>query len=193
MKARYLCIRGCTYTVYVHIECRACCYDASIGWISTSLGVGDASRHETTRAYNERPASHLLSPLSFPFCVRRRRRRPLALERHRTLFRRFYLRGNSKGDGQLYHQRRSLTGRRRRRDAATRGDRPPGYDTLNSLVYEPRGDLARTLSRVSLLFSFFWFSLLSLSPPVVSFCLLRFSTPARKITLDPDSDIRENF
>lgn len=67
------------------------------------------------------PPAFLPLPSPFPFCVQRR---SLAHERHRTLSsgRRFYLRGNSKGDGQLRHRRCSLTGRRR--DATTRRLKP---------------------------------------------------------------------
>ena len=84
-----------------------------------NLDVENASRHEATRAHNERLASSL--PPSFLFLFSFLFVSGIALSRTRSivhsLFRRFYLRENSKGDGQL---RRwcSLTGRRR--DATTR-------------------------------------------------------------------------
>lgn len=87
-----------------------------------NLDVGDASRHEATRAYNEHLASSLPPSSSFflSFFVRHR---SLALGKHHILVQRFYLRENSKGDGQLCHRRCSLTGRRR--DATTRRLKSP--------------------------------------------------------------------
>lgn len=188
VNARYLCIRGCTYTMYT--GCCTCRYDASIGWISTSLGVGDASRHEATRAYNERlgvaflslPLLAPLPPARLPFCVRRRR----AWEAPYTLFRRFYLRGNSKGDGQLYHQRRSLTGRRR--DAATRRPTLPLSLSVATTLWEfsPRIRTSRiALPKGSLVsrFSPFQFPdsrFLRFSHAVVSFPPLHFCDAREK-------------
>lgn len=129
-----------------------------------NLDVGDASRHEATRTYNERLASSLFLlplPFLFPFCVRQR---SLALERHRTPFRRFYLRGNSKGDGQLRHRRCSLTGRRR--DATTRRLKPRLQRSeflFRTPSLSPRS--SQTARRLCLAF-FSAFSFLILASPV---------------------------
>lgn len=169
MKARYLCIRGCTYTMYT--GCCTCRYDAGIGWISTSLGVGDAPRHETTRAYNERlgvvlgaSLSSLPSPPRLPFCVRRRRR-PLALERHRIL---------SSGDFIYVEIPRATAssttnGAVWQADVATprRGDLPsPSSPSSPWLRHSPSSytnlpDRARILCLAFFSFSASWFSLLA--------------------------------
>lgn len=198
MKARYLCIRGCTYTMYT--GCCTCRYDAGIGWISTSLGVGDAPRHEATRAYNERlgvvlgaSLSSFPSPPRLPFCVRRRRR-PLALERHRIL---------SSGDFIYVEIPRATAssttnGAVWQADVATprRGDlsspsSPRGYDTPSPRIRTcriARGSFVSRFSPFQLPDSRF------LRPhAIVSFPLSFTFLPARKITLDPDSDTRENF
>ncbi|KAL0112152.1 hypothetical protein PUN28_013417 [Cardiocondyla obscurior] len=79
---------------------------------------------------------------------------------HRTLVRRFYLRGNSKGDGQPRHRRRGLTGRRR--DATTRRlkpwlHRPEFLSRVSSPSSRSSRIAPRPLSRVFLSLSFLIF------------------------------------
>lgn len=121
-----------------------------------NLDVGDASRHGMRRREHITNVSLLpsfvsCSSFSLSFFVRHR---SLALERHHILIRRFYLRGNSKGDGQLCHRRCSLTGRRR--DATTWRLKPwlRRFEFILCIPFLPsRSSRTKTVSR----FSFFQF------------------------------------
>lgn len=170
--------------MYIHTECGTCRYRRN-RWVN--LDVGNASRHETTRTYNERLSLLLSFPPSLSlffrsffsllsFCVLRHH--SLALERHRTLFRRFYFRGNSKDNGQLLHRPTATiqsdrpTATSRRHDAEAKS---LGYGVLNFFVlsflplFKAPGPREDFVSRFFLLFSF---PFLPFAPRTPSSCFL---------------------